>query len=123
MPEMHTTSSAKPARTVALACTAPTAAQAHVAGQALQGAIIYGKQVGWNLVDLGHWNNRLPPGIELDGLISHIAYDDWPLARKLHRKIPLGVGIDCEALDKICPNIILNPESCIPHQSECPPSL
>lgn len=111
MPKNDTTKSSTPTRTVALACTAPAAARANIAGQALQGAILWGKQQGWNLIDLGHWNNQIPPGIKLDGLISHISYDDWPLARKLHRKIPVSVGIDCEALHKICPNICLNPES------------
>jgi LacI family transcriptional regulator len=100
-----------PTRNVALACTAPAAARANIAGQALQGAIIWGKKRGWNLVDLGHWNNRVPEGIRFDGLISHISYDDWPLARKLHAQFPVSVGIDCETLNRICPNICLNPES------------
>jgi LacI family transcriptional regulator len=79
--------------------------------KALKSAFEWGQQQGWDLIELAHWDNRIPQGIAIDGLISCFSHDAWPLARKLHRQIPAGVGIACEALYDICPTLAMSHET------------
>ncbi len=60
----------------------------------VRGAIEWGNQCGWEMVDLQPWMMRLPASLQPDGLITHLGYSDRTLAKELHRAVPNSVSID-----------------------------
>ncbi len=62
--------------------------------RAILGAIEWGRQHGWEMLDLSHWQLRIPSGRQPDGLITYLGEPDREQARKLHAATPNSVYID-----------------------------